>query len=174
MRCVDVNVLVYAHRPESPDHERYAAWLEAVRAGDEPLAVPRLCLSGFLRIVTHPRVFRDPTPMAVALDFAEGVGSSPNHLPVVPGERHWEIFTRLCRSAEVVGNVVPDAYLAAMAIERGATLCTTDRGFGRFAGLRWTHPFDDAPAPGGPAERPGRHGHAPSERRRAGRVGRTG
>jgi toxin-antitoxin system PIN domain toxin len=142
MRCVDVNVFVYALRPESPHHHRYRQWLDDARAADEPLGLASLVLSGFVRVVTHPRVFRDPTPLDVALEFAEAVRAAPNALSVDPGPRHWRIFTRLCRAAEVRGNLVPDAYLAALAIERGATWYSADRGFARFADLRWRHPLE--------------------------------
>ncbi len=142
MRCVDVNVLVYAHRPESPDHHDYRAWLDDARTGDEPLGVSDLVLSGFLRIVTHPRVFRDPSPLDTALDFAEALRTAPSALTVAPGSRHWAIFARLCRSADARGNLVPDAYLAAMAMERGATWYSADRSFARFSGLRWRHPLE--------------------------------
>ncbi len=142
MRCVDVNILVYAHRSEATDHDRYRAWLDAARSSEEPLGVSSLVLSDFLRVVTHPRIFRDPTPLDIAMDFAETVRAAPSALTVVPGARHWAIFARLCRSAEVKGNLVPDAYLAAMAIERGAIWYSADRGFARFQGLRWRHPLE--------------------------------
>lgn len=141
MRCVDTNVLVYAHRPESPDHERYRDWLDGCRGGDEALGLSALVLSGFLRVVTHPRVFRDPTPLDVALAFVEALRGTPQALGVAPGERHWGIFTRLCAEADARGNLVPDAYLAAMAIEAGATWYSADRDFARFSGLRWRHPL---------------------------------
>lgn len=142
MRCVDVNVLVYAHRPEAPEHDRYLEWLEAARRADEPLGLSDLVLSGFLRVVTHPRVFADPTPLDVALDFTEQLRTTPNAVPLDPGDRHWGIFTRLCRDADVRGNRVPDAYLAAMAVEHGGTWYSADRGFARFADLDWRHPLD--------------------------------
>lgn len=142
MRCVDVNVLVYAHRPEAPAHERHRAWLDAARAAHEPLGLADAVLSGFLRVVTHPRVFREPTPLGIALDFVDGLLQSPAGLRVEPGERHWPIFIDLCRRTEATGNIIPDAFLAALAIEQGATWVTADRSFGRFPGLRWTHPFD--------------------------------
>jgi toxin-antitoxin system PIN domain toxin len=142
MRCVDVNVLVYAHRPEAPDHDRYRAWLDEARSADEPLGVSPLVLSGFLRVVTHPRVFQEPTPLAVALAATEALRAGPNALAVEPGPRHWEIFTDLCRRADARGNLVPDAYLAALAIEHGGVWYSADRGFARFAGLRWRHPLD--------------------------------
>jgi hypothetical protein len=88
-------------------------------------------------------VFRQPTPLGTALAFAELLRSQPNCVPVAPGPRHWDIFTQLCRAAGVKGNLVPDAYLAALAIESGSEWITTDRDFGRFRGLRWRHPLDD-------------------------------
>ena len=142
MRCVDVTVLVYAHRLESPDHDRYEAWLDDVRRGDEPLGLSHLVLSGFLRVVTHPRVFKEPTPLEMALAFADALRTAPNALAVTPGPRHWDLFTRICRSVEARGNLVPEAFLAAMAIERGATWWSPDRGFARFPGLKWRHPLE--------------------------------
>lgn len=142
MRCVDVNVLVYSHRPESPDHRAHRRWLEEARQGHEPLGLSDLVLSGFLRIVTHPRVFREPTPLETALEFASSLRASPAAQPIHPGDRHWEIFADLCRRVAATGNVIPDAFLAALAIEHGATWVTADRSFGRFPGLRWQHPLD--------------------------------
>lgn len=146
MRCVDVNVLVYAHRTESPDHDRFLGWLEAARASDEPLGLSPLVLSGFLRVVTHPRVFREPTPLGTALDAVEVWRNTPNVVEVTPGRRHFEIFTRLCREVDARGNVVPDAYLAALAVERGARWYSADRSFARFADLDHRHPFEDTPS----------------------------
>lgn len=140
MRCVDVNVLVNAHRPEAPQHEGHRAWLEAARTADEPLGLADLVLSGFLCVVTHPRVFRETTPVSTALEFVRLLRGSPNVVRMVPGERHWDIFTALLVEADVRGNLVPDAYLAAMCIEQGATWYSADRGFGRFPNLDWRVP----------------------------------
>ncbi len=142
MRGVDVNVLVHAHRPEAARHAEYLAWLDAARADDEPLGLSDVVLSGFLRIVTHPRVFRDPTPLMVALEFADALRVAPAAVAITPGARHWAIFEQLCRTTEARGNLVPDAYLAALAIEQGTTWYTCDRAFARFRGLRWEHPLD--------------------------------
>jgi len=143
MLCVDVNVLVYAHRPEAPEHAAHRTWLEAARKGPEPLGLPTVVASGFLRVVTHPRIFIEPTPLGVALDFLEILRTSPATVPVDPGERHWQVFTELCTRIDARGNKVPDAFLAALAIEQGATWISADRGFAGFPGLRWMHPLDN-------------------------------
>ena len=122
-------------------HAAYREWLEAVVDGDEAFGVSDLVLSGFVRVVTHPRVFSPPEPVESALAFANVVREAPNAVPVAPGERHWGIFERLCREAGVRGNLVPDAYLAALAIESGCEWVTTDRDYARFPGLRWRHPL---------------------------------
>ena len=142
MVLLDVNVLVYAHREETQGHARYREWLETVVNSDAAYGLSDLVLSGFLRVVTHPRVFREPTPLGVALTFIGEVRDRQNCVHIMPGERHWEIFTRLCRATDAKGNVVPDAYLAALAIEVGAEWVTTDRDYARFPGLRWRHPLD--------------------------------
>lgn len=141
MRLVDVNVLVYAFREDAPEHEAYAEWLEGVVNGAESYAVSDLVLSGFLRVVTHPRVFTPPTPVAPALAFVGAFRAPSTAVPVQPGPRHWSIFTGLCRDAEARGNLVPDAFLAALAIESGSEFVTTDRDYARFPGLRWRHPL---------------------------------
>lgn len=142
MILIDVNVLVYAHRADAPDHVRYRNWLGSAMESEAAFGISDIVLSGVLRIVTHPRVFRDPTPLDRAIAFVAELRARPNCLLVSPGERHWEIFTRLCRSARARGNLVPDAYLAAMAIESGTEWITTDRDYARFPGLHWRHPLD--------------------------------
>ncbi len=141
MILCDVNVFVYASREESPSHSLIRAWLEKALAADRPFAVSNLVLSAFLRIVTHPRIFRPPTPLAVALSFAEAVRSADNVVPVLPGPRHWDIFRRLCEATDATGNLVSDAWFAALAIESGCEWITTDRDYARFPGLRWRHPL---------------------------------
>jgi hypothetical protein len=138
----DVNVLVYAHREDLRDHARYRAWLEEVVNGPRAYGLSDLVLSGFLRVVTHPHVFAIPTPMERALEFAHALRSAANCVGVAPGERHWEIFEGLCLVTGVRGNLVPDAWLAALAIESGSEWVTTDRDYARFPGLRWYHPLD--------------------------------
>lgn len=142
MRCVDVNVLVYAHRREAPDHASYRDWLDDARAAAEPLGLSDIVASGFLRVVTHPRIFKEPTPIATAFRFLNVVRDSPATVSVTPGERHWPIFAELCQGRNARGNSVPDVFLAALAIEQGATWISADRGFAGFPGLRWRHPLD--------------------------------
>jgi uncharacterized protein len=99
-------------------------------------------LTGFLRVVTHPRVFDPPSPIHHALRFVDELKSRPNATPIAPGPRHWGIFTGLCRDAGVKGDLVAHAALAALAIESGSEWVTTDRDYARFPGLRWRHPLD--------------------------------
>lgn len=100
-----------------------------------------LVLSGFVRVVTHPRVFKQPSSLDDAMTFASQLRDQPNCVVIVPGNAHWRIFTRLCAEANVRGNLVPDAYFAALAIEHGCDWITTDGDFSRFAGLKWRHPL---------------------------------
>jgi uncharacterized protein len=137
---LDVNVLVDAFRGDQPRHPAVRAWIDRVAAGDAAFGVPELVLSGFVRVVTHPRVFNEPDDVDDALAFAERLRALPHAVPVRPGERHWSIFARLCRVTRATGNTVPDAYLAAIAIESGGELITADRGFARFPDLRWREP----------------------------------
>lgn len=144
MLLADVNVFLYAHRPESARHDEFRGWLEQSLVGPEPFAVSELVLSSFVRIATHHRVYREPTPPAVALDFCAAVLGAPAAVAIRPGPGHWPLFAGLLREAGARGNAVPDAYLAALAVEHGATWVTTDRGFARFPRLRWTQPFPPA------------------------------
>ena len=141
MLIPDVNVLIYAFRADAPDHERYRAWLHERLRGREAFGISELVLSGALRVLTHPRVFNPPTPIERAIEFLDAVRAQPNVVIVAPGPRHWEIFSDLCRSASAKGNLVADAYHAALAIEQGAEWVSADRGYARFPGLRWHHPF---------------------------------
>jgi toxin-antitoxin system PIN domain toxin len=137
----DVNILIYAHREEAADHTRFRGWFENVMAGPEAFGVADLVFSGFVRVVTHPRIFHPPTPLQRALEFCNFIRNQPNAVMIVPGERHWDIFTDLCSGARAAGDLVADAYLAALAIESGCEWITTDRDYSRFPGLRWRHPF---------------------------------
>lgn len=142
MILIDVNVLVYAHRPDARDHTKYRRWLEGAMDSGETFGISEIALSGFVRIVTHPRIYPDPTPIEDALGYARELRQHDSCALVSPGARHWEIFDHLCRKAGVKGALVTDAYFAALAIESGAEWITTDRDYARFPGLSWRHPLD--------------------------------
>lgn len=142
MRLLDVNILVQAHREESERHSEIKEWLLAALEEPAGVAVSELVLSGCLRVITHPKVFRKPTPLAIALNFIESFRSIDGVRVLAPGEKHWGVFVDLCRQAEARGNLIPDAYHAALAIETGCDWVTLDRGFARFRGLKVIHPLD--------------------------------
>lgn len=141
MILFDVNILVYAHRADAPSHAAYRQWLEGIINSDQAYGMADIVLSGFLRIVTHPRVFNPPSELETALAFVQEIRNQPNCIIIAPGARHWDIFTRLCQVSGAKGNLIPDAYLAALAIESGSEWVTTDGDFARFPGLKWRRPF---------------------------------
>lgn len=134
-------MLVYAHREDTSQHEQIGAWLEEAVNESAPFGLSPHVLSGMLRVVTHPRVFEQPTPIEIAMEFVESLRTCANCVEVTPGPRHWGIFAGLCRTTGATGNLVPDAYLAALAIESGSEWITTDGDFARYPGLRWRHPL---------------------------------
>lgn len=144
MILADVNVLLYAFRADYRDHSRYRRWLEDAVNGPEPFGLSTLVLSAFIRVVTHPRIHIEPSPLDAAIAFTERLLQQPASIVVTPGSQHWSIFVALCSQSGAAGNLVPDAYLAALAIESGSDWITTDRDYSRFARLRWRHPFDES------------------------------
>jgi hypothetical protein len=141
MILVDVNILVYAHRPDLAEHARYLNWLQDALNSEEICGFSELALCGMIRIVTHPQIYPKPSPLDLALKFAQELRSDEGSVVIFPGPRHWEIFVRLCKDSGAKGNLVSDAYFAALAIESGAEWVTTDRDFARFPGLKWRHPL---------------------------------
>ena len=141
MILLDVNVLLYAFRRDAARHAEYAAWLQDVLAGDEPYGIAPQALASVLRISTNPRIFAPATPLPAALDFCRTLLESDYCVVVQPGPRHWSIFTDLCHRSGATGNLVQDAWFAALAIEAGCEWITTDRDYARFPGLRWRAPF---------------------------------
>jgi toxin-antitoxin system PIN domain toxin len=137
----DVNVLVFAYRREADRHERYARWLNQVVAGSDELGLVDMVLAGFLRIVTNPRILASPAPMVDAMAFVDGVRAAQRGRRVSATDSTWSVLSSLAaEDSEVRGNLVPDAWLAALARSHGATVATADRGFGRFPGLRFFDP----------------------------------
>lgn len=146
MISCDVNVLVYAYNSDDPRHPEYRDWLERAANGIEPFGLSSMVASGFLRVVTHPKVLSTPLATETALDAIEELRAGPAVVPLEPGSHHWSIFARLCQSMTARGNTVSDTYLAALAIEAGCEWNSADRGFARYPDLRWRHPLDSAPA----------------------------
>lgn len=132
MILLDVNVLIYAHRAELPQHARASRFLHGLLEGDDAFAVNGVMLGSFLRITTHHRAFKPPTEMSLALRFLQVLREQTACVALEPGERHWAIFEELCRRPGVRGPLVTDAWIAALAIEHGCELATSDGDFQRF------------------------------------------
>ena len=141
MRLPDVNLLVYAADEEARQHERALGWVEAALSGTETVAFTWHTLLGFLRITTRARGARDPWPVERALDVIDGWLAQPVATVVHPTDRHALVLRDLLAPLGAGGNLTSDAHLAALAIEHGATLCSHDNDFSRFAGLSWMDPL---------------------------------
>jgi len=137
----DVNVLVAAAHRDAVDHRVYADWLPEVLAGPEPVALVEPVLTGALRVLTSPRVFADPMPPDAAWDFVAVVRRSRACQPLPADPIAWDKLRELVDADRFVrGNVIPDAWIAALALVNGARVATADRGFGRFSGLSFFDP----------------------------------
>lgn len=132
----DVNVLVYAYRREADQHDVYADWLSELVRGADELALVDHCLAGMVRIVTNPRIMADPAPTREAMHYVAAIRAAVRGRDLSSTSATWATMARLVQHDRGVrGNLVPDAYLAAMAISHGCRLATADRGFARFDGL---------------------------------------
>ena len=141
MILIDVNILVYAKRQDAVDHLKFRTWLEETLRSDMIVGLSDVVLSGVTRILTHPRIYSVPTQLDEALEYVNYLRGETGCIVVSPGDRHWEIFSRLCKLSGAKGNLVSDAFHAALAIESGAEWITADRDYARFPGLRWRHPL---------------------------------
>ena len=141
MILVDANLLIYAHVNSFAQHERAREWLDERLNGPAPVGLPWESLLAFLRLVTNPRVFERPEPIADAWRQALAWLAGERSWVPLPGERHDEVLGTLLGAPGVQANLVQDAHLAALAIEHGLVLCTTDGDFARFPGLRWENPL---------------------------------
>jgi uncharacterized protein len=137
---VDANVLLYAYQPRSEFHERCRAWVEEAFSGEEPVCLAWVTILAFIRISTNPRIFEQPLLGAEAAEAVSSWLERPSLSVLEAGERCWEILRQLLVEAQVSGPLVMDAFLAALAIENGATLVTTDRDFARFPNLKVRNP----------------------------------
>lgn len=142
MNCVDVNVLVYAHREDSPRHREYQELLERLGNAEEPLGIPDAVLSGFIRVVTNRRVFTEPVSPQQAWRAVDDLVDAPAVMVLRPTSRQWRLFRQLAAEINARANDVTDAFLAAYAVDNNATWLSADRGFARFKQLRWSHPLE--------------------------------
>ena len=141
MIVVDVNLLIYAVNQDSPDHDKAKTWLEAAVSGTETVGLPWIVLLAFLRLTTRPGVFQRPLTVDAAFDLVDAWLGQPAVTVPEPTARHLQTMRDLIAPLGTGGNLTSDAYLAALAIEHGAGLCSTDNDFGRFSRLRWRNPL---------------------------------
>jgi len=140
MLCVDVNVLVDAFRPEASAHGPVRQWLDAACDGHEQLTLTPDVAASFIRVVTNRRIWKVPSSAQAAATFIDALETAAVFRWHLPGPRMWPLFVELVTDLNLSGNDIPDAYLAATALEAGATLVTADRGFTRFRSLRLLDP----------------------------------
>ena len=141
MIVVDANLLIYAVDSDSPHHRRALAWLEQTLSRSDPVGLAWVVLLAFIRITTRPGVLRRQLSPEAALDYVESWPKQPCVETISPGRDHWRILRSLLAGSGTAGNLTSDAHLAAMAIEHGATLCSADNDFRRFAGLVHSNPL---------------------------------
>ncbi|HXW13875.1 MAG TPA: type II toxin-antitoxin system VapC family toxin [Terriglobia bacterium] len=133
----DVNVLVYAFRDDTENHRACRAWLDSLVDGDSAYGISPQVLGSVVRICTHPGIFPNPSQLNQTLTFCDVLIGRPQCQLIYPGPRHWSLFTGLCRRVHATGNLVQDAWFAALAIEHGCEWITSDRHYSRFPGLTW-------------------------------------
>jgi uncharacterized protein len=141
MILVDVNLLLHAENAASPDHPAAVAWWDEQLSGDDPVCLSWPVIAGFLRLVTNHRVLQQPLTADMAVKIIERWLEVPVVRIVAPTERHWETFRELISATRATANLIPDAHLAALAIEHGCTLHSTDADFARFPRLKWKNPI---------------------------------
>jgi toxin-antitoxin system PIN domain toxin len=141
MKIVDINLLIYAINKDTPHHSKAKKWLEDSLSSDEPFGFAWIVILGFLRIVTNGRIMPTPLTPEVAIDSVNDWLQQPPSLTIVPSLQHWSIFKELLMPLGTAANLTSDAHLAALAIEHGARLYSTDNDFSRFKSLRWTNPI---------------------------------
>jgi toxin-antitoxin system PIN domain toxin len=136
MLLPDVNVLLAGYRSDHAHHKLARRFLDEARSGSVTIGLSDVALATVVRLATNPRVFVRPDPVEGVLEFVDALLEPPAQL-LQAGTTHWARFAELCRHLQLRGNLVPDAYLAAIALEQSAELITFDRGYGRYPGLRW-------------------------------------
>ena len=140
MLVLDVNVVLAAYREDHAHHTVVRSWFDEMLAAAEPFAVPLVVWASFLRLTTSRRAFPVPTPRADAFAFVEAVSAHPRHLRVEPGPRHLELLRRICDEGDATGDLVPDAVIAAIALEHRCGVASLDRDFARFPSVGFVRP----------------------------------
>ncbi len=140
MLLLDVNVVLAAHRADHAQHAPMRTWFDAVIADAKPFCVPVVVWASFLRLVTNRRIFAVPTPLGEAFAFVDAVCAQPHHLLLGPGVGHLRLLRRVCDEASAAGDLVPDAVIAAIALEHGCAVASLDRDFARFASIEHVIP----------------------------------
>ena len=141
MILVDANILLYVEDSLHPRHDQARVWWDAQLSGTATVCLCWAVLCAFIRISTNPRVFESPLSLEQALARVQSWLDQPCTRVIRPTERHWTVFQQLLLAGQAVANLVTDAHLAALAIEHGCDLVSTDSGFARFAKLKWKNPL---------------------------------
>ena len=141
MILVDANILLYAEDQLSPRHTAARDWWDSELSGTSPVCLCWTVMGAFIRIGTNPRVFEHPLSMDQALARIQSWMDQPCTRIVSPTSRHWTVFQKMLRDGQAVANLVTDAHLAALAVEHGCELISTDSDFSRFPGVRWRNPL---------------------------------
>ena len=138
----DINLLVYASNTQSRFHKSASEWWKKILNAEEPIALPGICISGFVRIMTHPKILAEPLDAGEAFSIVDSWLLSPSLEIMYPEAGHFSIFQRLCIEASARGKITTDAYIAATAIEQGATIYTNDSDFSRFNEVKCKNPLN--------------------------------
>jgi hypothetical protein len=142
MKIVDINLLIYAINKDTPHHSKAKIWLEDSLSSEEPFGFAWIVILGFLRIVSNARIMPTPLHPERAIEMVDDWLQQPPTVTVVPSHQHWSILKELLSSLGTAANLTSDAHLAALTIEHGARLYSTDNDFSRFQSLRWTNPLE--------------------------------
>lgn len=141
MILVDANLLIYAIDCDSPQHERARPWLERVLSDTAPVGLPWIVILAFVRITTRAGIMRRPLSLADALAYVDSWLAQPCVETIAPGAQHWPILRHFLEATGTAGDLTSDAHIAALALEHGASVCSTDHDFARFPGIRHVNPL---------------------------------